>query len=63
MVISPNTDSVKIFENDGGKFTKVYESDIYSFWMGLAMSDVDNDGDTDLFFSSIGTSIPARAVQ
>ncbi len=63
MVISPNTDSVKIFENNGWTFTKVYESDIYSFWMGLAMSDVDNDGDTDLFFSSIGTSIPASVVQ
>lgn len=25
IVISPNTDSVKIFKNDGGKFSKVYE--------------------------------------
>jgi len=63
IVISPNTDSVKIFENNGWQFTLAFESDIYSFWMGLAMNDVDNDGDVDLFFSSIGTSIPASAVQ
>ena len=32
MVISPNTDSVKIFENTQGNFTLAYESDIYGFW-------------------------------
>ena len=63
MVISPNTDSVKIFENNAGKFTKVYESDIYGFWMWLAISDVDSDGDVDMFFSNVWASIPTAAVQ
>jgi hypothetical protein len=63
MVISPNTDSVKIFENTQGNFTLAYESDIYGFWMGLALSDVDNDGDNDMFFSNVGTSISEKFLQ
>ena len=60
IVISPNTDTVKIYENTNGKFSLAYQSDIYGFWMGLALSDVDNDGDTDMFFSNVGTSIPEK---
>jgi hypothetical protein len=63
IVISPNTDSAKIFENIEGKFTLAYESDIYGFWMGLAISDVDNDGDSDIFFSNVGGSIPEKFLQ
>jgi len=63
LVVSPNTDSVKIFENDAGIFSLAYEWEIYGFWMGLGIADYDNDGDEDIFFSSIGTSIPERLVQ
>jgi hypothetical protein len=31
--------------------------------MGLAISDVDNDGDSDIFFSNVGGSIPEKFLQ
>ena len=63
IVISPNTDRVQIFENTSGKFTQVYTGQNYGFWMGLALSDYDQDGDQDIFFSNVGTSIPERLLQ
>jgi len=60
IVISPNTDTVKIYENTDGTFTQAYEGSIYGFWMGLGLSDYDNDGDIDVFFSNVGTSIPEK---
>ena len=60
IVISPNTDTAKIYKNTDGKFSLAYENNIYGFWMGLALSDYDNDGDIDVFFSNVGTSIPEK---
>ncbi len=63
IVIATNTDTVRIFENTAGRFTQVYASDIYGFWMWLAISDVDADGDSDIFLSNVGTSIPEKLLQ
>jgi hypothetical protein len=35
----------------------------YGFWMWLAISDIDNDWDLDLFFSNTGNSIPNNLLE
>lgn len=60
LVISPNTDTVKIFKNEAGVFSSVYTWKNYGFWMGLAIADADRDGDQDIFWSNVGTSISER---
>lgn len=59
LVVSPNTDTLKIFKNKtDGTFTEIPEQSVYGFWMGLAVGDVDLDGDQDLFFSNTGKTVP-----
>jgi hypothetical protein len=59
-VLSQNIGEVEIFRNTGdGKFELVATNTGHGFWMGLAVGDVDADGDQDRFFSNLGVSIPA----
>ena len=59
MILAQNTGEIEIFENDGkGVFSSVATNSGYGFWMGLAVGDIDHDGDQDIFVSNIGTSIP-----
>lgn len=59
MILAQNTGEIEIFENDGkGVFAPVATNSGYGFWMGLAVGDIDGDGDQDIFVSNIGTSIP-----
>lgn len=64
LVLANNTGPIQIFENHGDlRFT---EHDINSglgFWMGLGVGDIDRDGDQDLYFSNIGSSIPAKLLR
>lgn len=60
LVVSPNTDQVKIYRNNNGVFTLEQEVSTYGFWMGIGIDDIDNDGDVDLFFSNSGTTVPKR---
>lgn len=39
-------------------FQPVATKSEFGFWMGLAVGDIDNDGDQDLFFTNVGGSIP-----
>ncbi len=59
MILSQNTGEVEILENTGdGTFKNIGLKTGYGFWMGLAVGDIDADGDPDIFVSNIGTSIP-----
>ena len=59
LVVAQNTGEVEIFKNERtNTFSPVATHTGYGFWMGLAVGDVDKDGDQDLFFTNVGTSIP-----
>ena len=63
LVLSQNTGVVEILRNRGGRpehggFEDVPVDSGYGFWMSLTIGDVDSDGDQDLFFSNVGSSIP-----
>jgi enediyne biosynthesis protein E4 len=59
LVVSQNTGAVEIFRNMKDRtFQPVPTPTLFGFWMGVAVGDVDKDGDQDLFFTNVGTSIP-----
>jgi len=59
MILSQNTGEVEILTpKEDGTYKPVPTNTGYGFWMGLAVSDYDQDGDEDIFASNIGTSIP-----
>lgn len=60
LVVSQNTGEVEIFRNNRDRsFVSIPIDSGFGFWMGLAVGDIDKDGDQDLFFSNVGDSIPA----
>lgn len=60
LVVSQNTGEVEIFRNNKDRtFTAIPIDSGFGFWMGVAVGDIDADGDQDLFFSNVGDSIPA----
>ncbi len=63
LVVSPNTDQIKIYRNNKWTFELIQNLSNYGFWMWLAISDIDNDGDLDLFFSNTGESIPNNLLE
>ncbi len=59
LVVAQNTGAVEVFRNMKDRtFQPVATQSAFGFWMGLAVGDIDNDGDQDLFFTNVGTSIP-----
>lgn len=59
MILAQNTGEIEIFKNDGnGVFTSITTNSGFGYWMGIAVGDIDHDGDQDIFVSNIGTSIP-----
>lgn len=59
LVVAQNTWEVEIFQNLGDlRFRSIPTRTGYGFWMGAGVGDVDSDGDQDLFFPNVGTSIP-----
>jgi hypothetical protein len=61
LVVAHDTGQVKTWENDGsGHFTDSSNpsSDQFTYPMGIAIGDYDNDGLVDFFFSNVGSSPP-----
>ena len=61
LIVAHDTGQVRTYRNLGGmKFENVKNpnSDVYSYPMGIAVGDYDNDGKTDFFFSNTGTTAP-----
>lgn len=61
LVVAHDTGQVRTYKNLGGiKFEMVENpnSNVYSYPMGIAVSDYDNDGKVDFFFSNTGTTVP-----
>ena len=64
LVVAQNTGEVEIFRNLGDRtFEPIATHTGLGFWMGVAIGDVDNDGDQDLFFTNVGDSIPQLLTQ
>lgn len=60
LLVAQNTGQVEIFRNNRDlSFSLVDTHSGYGFWMGVAVGDIDNDGDQDVLFSNAGDSIPA----
>ncbi len=59
LVVAQNTGEIEFFKNRGdATFESIPTQSGYGFWMGLAVGDIDKDGDQDLYFSNLGNSIP-----
>lgn len=55
LVLSHDSGEVEILANQRGRFESKMPFRYKGNWMGLATGDYDNDGDTDLFLTNIGT--------
>ena len=59
LVIAQDTGRVEIYENPGSfPFRLIENPSVYSYPMGVAVGDYDNDGLVDLYFSNVGYTLP-----
>lgn len=59
LVIAQDTGRVEIYENTGSfPFRLIENPSVYSYPMGVAVGDYDNDGLVDLYFSNVGHTLP-----
>ncbi len=59
LVIAQDTGKVEMYANNGDlTFTRLDNPSVYSYPMGVAAGDYDNDGLIDLYFSNVGYTLP-----
>ena len=59
LVIAQDTGRVEMYSNNGDMtFTPIENPSVYSYPMGVAVGDYDNDGLVDLYFSNVGYTLP-----
>ena len=64
LVVAQDTGFVRIFKNNGNlTFDSVELPVTYSYPMGIAVSDYNNDGFMDLYFSNVGKTLPEFLVR
>ena len=64
LVIAQDTGHVEMYAGDGaGHFTPIANPSVYSYPMGVAAGDYDNDGLMDLYFSNVGHTMPEPLVR
>ena len=66
LVVAHDTGTVKTWKNLGGlKFKDMPNptSNYFSYPMGIAVTDYDNDGDPDFYFSNVGSTTPDAIVR
>ena len=63
-MIAQDTGRVEIYENlKDNTFKKQPDPTTYAYPMGIGVGDIDNDGDVDLYFSNVGTTLPTVMVK
>lgn len=64
LVIAQDTGVVEMYENTGAFPMRPIENpSVYSYPMGIAAGDYDNDGLIDLYFSNVGHTLPANVLR
>ncbi len=64
LVIAQDTGKVEMYENTGDlQFKPIANPSVYSYPMGVAVGDYDNDGLMDLYFSNVGYTLPAKLLR
>lgn len=59
LVIAQDTGRVEMYENTGAApMRAIANSSVYSYPMGIAAGDIDNDGLVDFYFSNVGHTLP-----
>jgi len=62
LVIAQDTGRVEMYANESSgdtiRFTPIENPSVYSYPMGVAIGDYDNDGLVDLYFSNVGYTLP-----
>ena len=64
LVIAQDTGRVELYSNNGDMtFTPIENPSDYSYPMGVAVGDYDNDGLVDLYFSNVGYTLPPAVLR